>query len=117
LPITAADCSSDFCFHERPDAFLQEEGVTLGLRDQELLQWLEVGRAAEQGLEELFGALGRQGVDAKLAIVRLAAPAVLVIRAVSDEEQDAQSREAFDEAVEQCLGLRVDPVEILEEHK
>jgi hypothetical protein len=68
-------------------------------------------------VQEFSGALGRQCVEAQLTIIRLAAPAVLVVRAVIDDEQDARSREALDESVEQDLGLRVDPVEILEEQE
>ena len=42
---------------------------------------------------------------------------MLVLGPVVDEEQDAGSGQAVHEAVEQCLGLGVDPVEILEEEK
>ena len=52
-----------------------------------------------------------------MGVEGLPAPGVLVLRPVVDEEQDARRREALDEAVEHRLGLRVDPVEILEEHE
>ncbi len=42
---------------------------------------------------------------------------MLVLGPVVDEEQDARRRQALNEAVEQRLGLGVDPVEILEEHE
>jgi hypothetical protein len=42
---------------------------------------------------------------------------VLIFGPVVDEEQDARGRKALDQDVEQRLGLRVDPVEILEEHQ
>ena len=40
---------------------------------------------------------------------------MLVLGAVVDEEEQARGRQAFDEAVEQRLGLGVDPVQVLEE--
>ena len=71
----------------------------------------------EQGVEQLFGALGRQGVDAELPVVGLAAPGVLVLRSVVHEEQQAGGRQALDQAVEQRLGLGVDPVQVLEDQQ
>jgi hypothetical protein len=52
----------------------------------------------------------------ELAVVGLAAPAVLVLGAVVDEEQEARRGQAVDEAIEQGLGLTVDPVQVLEDH-
>ena len=106
-----------FGLHERPDAFLQKEGVPLRPRDQGLLERLEARGAAEQGVQQLARALGRQRVEAQLTIICLAAPAVLVVWTVVDEKQDARSRQPLDQAVEQRLGLRVDPVQILEDHE
>ena len=42
---------------------------------------------------------------------------MLVLGPVVDEQQDAGGRQALHEAVEQCLGLGVDPVEILEKEE
>ena len=42
---------------------------------------------------------------------------MLVLGPVVDEEQEAGRRQALDQAVEQRLGLGVDPVEILEDHE
>ena len=44
-----------------------------------------------------------------------AAPAVPVFGAVVDQQQDATGRHALDQAVEQGLGLAVDPVQVLED--
>jgi hypothetical protein len=41
---------------------------------------------------------------------------VLVLGAVVDEEEDAGGRQAGHQAVEKCLGLGVDPVEVLAHH-
>jgi hypothetical protein len=81
------------------------------------LKVLEELVLAQQGVEQLFGAFGRQRVDSQLEVVRLAPPRVLVLGPVVDEEQDAGRRQALNQTVEQRLGLRVDPVEILEDHE
>ena len=56
-------------------------------------------------------------VDAELAVVGLAAPLVLVFGAVVDEQQQPGRRQALDEAIEQRLGLGVDPVQVLDEQQ
>ena len=53
-------------------------------------------------------------VEPQLRVGGLAAPMVLVLGPVVDEEQEPRRRQAFDEAVQQRLGLGVDPVEVLE---
>ncbi len=74
-----------------------------------------LGIGAEQGAEQLGGARLGQGIDARLAVVRLAAPAVAILRAVVHEEQEAGGGQALDQAIEDGLGLGVDPVQILED--
>ena len=77
---------------------------------------LEAGVAAEQRLAAAPSALsGGERVEPELAVVGLAAPAVPVLGAVVDEEQEAGRRQALDQAVESGLGLGVDPVEVLED--
>ena len=66
---------------------------------------------------EVVGALGRQRVDPELPIVGLAAPAVLVLGTVVDQQQEPGSGQTLDQAVEQRLGLGVDPVQVLEQHQ
>ena len=116
-PIRPALPDEHLGLHEGPHALLQEEGVALGPLDQHPLERLEGPVLAQQGGEQGLGALGRQRVDPQLEVVGLAAPGVLVLGPVVDEEQDAGGRQALDEAVEQRLGLGVDPVEILEEEE
>src|SRR5262249_57021017 len=65
--------------------------------------------------QQLTGAFGGQGVDAKLPVVRLPAPAVLILGPVIDEQQQTCRWQTFDQVVEQRLGLGIDPVEILEQ--
>jgi hypothetical protein len=97
------------------DALLQKERIPFGALDEESSQRREARIAAEQGLEELPGTLGRQGVQAHLCVVGLAAPAVFVLRAVVHEEHQPRGREALDQAVEERLCLTVDPVEIFDD--
>ncbi len=70
---------------------------------------------AEQGFQELVALSGGERVEPELAVVGLAAPAVPVLRAVVDEEQEPGRRQALDQAVEERLRLGVDPVEVLED--
>ena len=61
--------------------------------------------------------LGRQRVESDLGIGGLAPPAVLVLRAIGNEEQEASRREALDEDVEARLRLGVHPVEVFHHHE
>ena len=100
--------------HEAPHALLEEERVALGPREEEALQGLEAGVAPEQGLQQRGRILRRERVQPELAVVGLPAPAVPVLRAVVDEEQEPGRRQALDQPVEHRLRLGVDPVEVLE---
>ena len=116
-PIRAPFPDQHLGLHEGLDTLLQEEGVSLSPLDQHPLERLEGAVLPQQGVEQFFSALGRQRVDPELEVVGFAAPVVLVFGPVVDEEQDAGRRQALDEAVEQCLGLGIDPVDILEDHE
>jgi hypothetical protein len=96
---------------------LQEEGIPLGPLDQHPRERRERAVLAQEGPEQRLGALGGQRVDPELEVVGLAAPGVLVLGPVVDEEQEAGRREALDQAIEERLGLGVDPVEVLEDHE
>jgi hypothetical protein len=100
---------------ERPHALLQEERVALRPRDQPALERIEAGVGPEQGVEELLRVIVRQGVQPELRVVRATAPGVLILRPVVHEEQQPGGRQAFDEPIEQRLGLGVDPVEVFED--
>ena len=85
---------------------------------QRLAAAASAASSPEQRAEQLLGALlARQRVDPELGVVGLAAPGVAVLRAVVDQQQDAGGRQALDQAVEQRLGLGVDPVQILEDQQ
>ena len=102
---------------ERPHALLEEERVAAGPRDEERLQRLDAGVGPSKRQEQLAGALGRQGVQAELGVVALAAPAMLVLRPVVDQQEHPGGGQALDQAVEERLRLGVDPVEVLEDHE
>ena len=66
---------------------LQEEGVALGAGDEELRERHQTGIVSPQGLEDFHRAGGRQRIEPQLRVIGLAAPAVLVFRAVVDQQQ------------------------------
>ena len=115
-PVGAALAGQGRRLHQGPHTLLEEERIGFRPLDQELLERAEGHVRAEERIEQLVGALGRQGIDPELAVVGLAAPGVLVLGAVVDEEQEARRGQAVDEAIEQGLGLAVDPVQVLEDH-
>ena len=104
-------------FHQGPDALLQEKGVALGALDQEPLERHEAGIVPQEGLQQFLGARGGQGVEPELRVVGLVPPAVLVLGAVVDEQEQAGGGQALDQAVEDRLGLGVDPVQVLEDQQ
>ena len=86
-PILARLSRQRLCLHQRPDRLLQEERVAA--LDEELLEWRQPGIVAEERIEQLPGALDRKRVKPHLAVERLAAPGVLVLRTVIHEQQQA----------------------------
>src|SRR5262245_45818611 len=105
----------DLRLHQSPHTLLKEERVPFRPLDQQALEGLEPRIAPEKGLQQLTGAFGGQGVDAELPVVRLSAPAVLILGPVVDEQQQTCRWQTFHKVVEQRLGLGIDPVEILEQ--
>src|ERR1043166_797567 len=72
---------------------------------------------SHQVTKQFLRAFWRQGIDAKLAVVCLASPAMLVFGPVVDEKEDPCGGQALYQAVEEGLSLGVDPVKILEDKK
>ena len=96
----------------------RKNGIALGPLDQELLERRRARhrrRAARRAARRRSRAAA--GSSRSWRVVGLAAPGVLVLGAVVDEEQQPRRRQAVDQAVEQRLGLGVDPVEVLEDHE
>ena len=103
--------------HQRAHTLFQEEGIALRAREQERRERRQAGVVSEQRLQDFLGAGRRQRVQAQVRVVRLTAPAVLVLRPIVDQEQEPGGRQALDQAVEQGLRLGVDPVQILEDQE
>jgi hypothetical protein len=101
--------------HQRPNGLLQEERVAA--LDEELLKRGEPGVVAEKSFQQLPCTLGRKRVEPHLTVEGLAPPAVLVLGPVVHEQKQARRAQALDYAVEQCLGLAIDPVEIFEDQE
>ena len=102
---------------QRADALLQEERVAFGPLDQERLERLKPGSSPSSAIEQFVGALRRQRIDPELGVVALVPPAVAVLGAVVDQQEEPGGRKALNQAVEDCLGLGVDPVQILEDQQ
>ena len=115
--ILAAPAEQNFGFDKRTDAFFQEKWITFRTLDQNLFQRLQARIVSQNRLEQFLGALGQQWVNPQLAIVRLAAPTMPVFRPVVDEKEKRCSGQAIDQAVQERLGLRIDPMQILEDQE
>ena len=112
-PVGAGLPSQDPGFHQGAHALFQKERVPLRALDQESFERCQTGVVSQQGLEEGVGARRGERVEPHLGIVRLTAPAVLVLRAVVDQQQEAGRWQALDQVVQQGLGLGIDPVQVL----
>jgi hypothetical protein len=88
----------------------RKKGVAFRARNQEWGEWHKAGIIPQQGVQELVGTGGRQRVEPELGVIRLTAPAVVVLGPIVDQQQQAHRRQALDQAVEERLRLAVDPV-------
>ena len=84
--VRAPLADQNLCFNQRANALLEEEGIALGLLDQEVLDRLQLGGIPYQSLQELLGGLDREWVEPELSVIGLTAPGVLILRAVVDEQ-------------------------------
>src|SRR5262249_22318500 len=104
----------DLRLDQRPDALLEEERIAFGPLDQQSLERLQLNGGPEQGLEQCLGALRWQWIDAELSIICLTPPALPVLGSIVHDEQQSGCGQTLHDTVEERLGLRVDPVQILE---
>ena len=84
---------------------------------KQLLERLQTGIVPQEALQQGLGARRGQRVEPELGVVGLAAPAVLILGAVVDQQQQAGGGQALHQAVEERLGLGVDPVQVLEDQQ
>ena len=101
---------------ERAHALLEEERIAAGALGEQPLQRLERRVVAEQRIEQVFGARARADRCASARNQGLA-PFVLVFGAIVHQQQHARERQALDQAVQDRLGLGIDPVQVLEHHQ
>src|SRR5262249_54788282 len=86
-------------------------------RNEQPLERCQTRVLAQEHLEELLSTQGRQRIEAELRVIRLAAPPVLVLRAVVDQQQEPRRRQSLDQAVQEGLRLGIDPVQVFEDQQ
>ena len=102
-------------FHERLDAFLDEERIAA--LDQEVPEWLQPRVVAQEGMQKLARTLGRERVEPQLGVRGLAPPTMLVFGPIIGEQEQPDRGQALDQAVEQRLCRRIDPLQVLDNHQ
>ena len=77
------------------------------------LMWMdEAGVVPQQRLQEFVRAGGRQRVEPQLDVRGQTPPRMVILRAIVHEEEETHGRQAIDEALEERLGLGIDPVQV-----
>ena len=74
--------------HQGAHALFQEERIALGAGDEQCREGHQTRVVSEQRLQERVRAYRGQGIEAQLGVVGLAAPAVLVLGPVVDQQQE-----------------------------
>ncbi|MNP04930.1 hypothetical protein D3C76_968690 [compost metagenome] len=114
-PVMARFAEQRFLLEQRLDHFLHEERVALRLLQDELFEGNEGGIVPKQGREQTLSFGRAQRFEPQLAAMTRARPHRLILRPVVHEEQDRGARHAVDEAREECFGLAVQPLQVLEQ--
>src|SRR5215831_8510410 len=104
-------------FHETADALLEKERVALRPLHEQLLQLIEHGVATKERLKQVLGTRPYKRIQAYLGVVLLGAPPVPVLRPVIHEQKHRLHVRTFDEVVEQCHGLAVSPMQVLDDEE
>ena len=76
-----------------------------------------LGSSPRRACKKLVRTHRRQRVEPQLRVVGLAAPAVLVLGPIIDQQQQPGRGQALDQAVEQGLRLGIDPVQVLKDQQ
>ena len=99
----------------RPRQLLEEEGVALGPRQDELGDRLGDGHRREHGAEDAQAVRGREGLERDLRGVGLLHAPRPMPRTAGQEQQDARARQSIDQRVQVGLRRPVDPVDVLDD--
>src|SRR5262249_36258561 len=102
---------------QRAHALFQEKGIAGRVRNQQRCEWYQAGVIAQECLQDCGSTCWGQRVKPQLRVISLAAPAVLILRTVVDQEQELGRGQTLDQAVEQGLRLGINPVQILEDQE
>jgi hypothetical protein len=92
----ATHATQGAALHHRPQGLLQEDGISSVCSMRSAVSRWSPTSWPRTAPEELARILGRQRVEALLRVGRLAAPAVLVLGAVVDQEAEPGGRETLD---------------------
>ena len=82
-----------------------------------MLERCQAGIISQERLEHLVRARRRQRVEPQLCVIGLAAPAMLVLRPIVRQQQEPCGRQALNQAIEQGLGFRVNPVQVFKDQQ
>jgi hypothetical protein len=108
--------SEQAVLEQRLNDLLNEEGIPIAPLDDEHLQRLKRWIRAYHGADQLFGVRFPEELQPKLGVMRLARPAVAVLRTIVDEKQDPTIGRTLGKQVESGQALAVSPVEVLKDH-
>ncbi|MNO80546.1 hypothetical protein D3C76_717570 [compost metagenome] len=114
-PVTAGFAEQRFLLDQRLHHFLHEERVALRLIQDELFEGGEGGIVPKQGCEQCLCFGRAQRFEPQLAAMIRARPHRLILGPVVHEEQDRGARQVVDQVHEECFGLAVQPLQILEQ--
>ena len=101
--------------HQRSRHLLEEQRRAVGLFDHPAAQRVEIGRIAQQALQQRIrrGVLQRPELHER--VVAVAGPAVLVLGPVGDDDQQVRGPQAVHDGIEQRLALEIGPVHVLDD--
>src|SRR5262245_32839207 len=103
--------------HQGAHALLQKKGIALGALDQQRREGYEAGVIAKEALQECLDAHGRQRVQTQQRVVGLVTPGMLVLWSIVHQQQQRRREQAVHKAVQQGLGLGVNPVQIFKDQE
>ena len=72
---------------QRVHALLQKKRIAFSVLDQQGRDGRKAGVVAEEAMQQFVSTRGRQRVEPQLRVVGLAAPAVLILRSVIDQQR------------------------------